>query len=184
MTATIITSAFGEPYADQIEPYAEMEPDAVVEAWKENLIETYRKDNFDFLKIIGEDNIPAGLNWEAFRNGKETSRTKRHLTYTVETYDYTGGAHGIGYEFNMNFDIRTGKLLLKEDIIKDGREGDEKVDLFEEKISPNSNFSLLEDGISFTFNRYDIAAYAYGIIDIFIPAEEIRPYTNPGLKLF
>jgi glycerol-3-phosphate O-acyltransferase len=42
------------------------------------------------------------------------------------------------------------------------------------EIYPNKNFHVDETGITYTFNEYEIAAYALGATSIQIPYEKIR----------
>ncbi len=46
--------------------------------------------------------------------------------------------------------------------------------LFEDHISFNDNFFVTGKGIGFINNPYEIAAYVYGEIRLFIPFSEIR----------
>ena len=72
------------------------------------------------------------------------------------------------------------KLLMKH--LNDGRTEDEAISLLVDEISPNGNFSVGENGVTFIFNQYEIAAYAFGVIEITIPADEIKPFLKPGMN--
>ncbi|MFA6034701.1 MAG: RsiV family protein, partial [Myxococcota bacterium] len=54
---------------------------------------------------------------------------------------------------------------LKEDVLQDG---DLKV------VKPNDNFFVTKGGVGFHFNIYEIACYAIGSFDAFIPFVELK----------
>jgi hypothetical protein len=51
--------------------------------------------------------------------------------------------------------------------------------LFENSIEPTNNFCITKKGILFLYNPYEIAAYAMGEIELFIPFEELKTVVNP-----
>ena len=51
--------------------------------------------------------------------------------------------------------------------------------LFENSVESTSNFCITPKGILFLYNPYEIAAYAYGEIELFIPFSEIKSVVNP-----
>ncbi|RYF79039.1 MAG: DUF3298 domain-containing protein, partial [Chitinophagaceae bacterium] len=54
--------------------------------------------------------------------------------------------------------------------------------LFENKIAPNDNFYITGKGIGFSYAPYEIAAYAYGEINLFIAFKDIEANLQPGFK--
>ncbi len=128
------------------------------------------------------------------------------LAYSVEQYVYMGGAHGIGTRFFYNYDITTGTLLREESLFAEGyrdklthllrhnlvmqteslhSDADlANSDYFQENIVPNNNFCIQSGGISWHFNPYDIAPYAYGDTDIFVSSEELKPLLREGVTLW
>lgn len=177
----------------------------VVNEWMRKSEEEYRTTNLGTYEKFMKDNPgarPMGFSWETKLEGEEGDTYRNIVTYKAETYMYTGGAHGSTSEMYYNFDINTGKLLNSEDVFAAGTEeeigkllmkhlnddnddaDDEKIVLSVDRIEPNGNFEIEEDGITFTFNQYEIAAYSYGAIDIFIPKREIKQYLAPGFKIY
>jgi hypothetical protein len=51
---------------------------------------------------------------------------------------------------------------------------------FSDTIKPADNFYITRDGIGFYYNQYDIAPYASGAFDIFIPFSELNDVLIKG----
>jgi hypothetical protein len=116
------------------------------------------------------------------------------MTIEFFTFEYGGGAHPLGGTSHLNFDLKTGKVLRLADILvangkakldKIGRriykgegyvEGLEDDDNF---FQPDGfklleNFSITPGGLRFYYNPYEIASYAEGPQEVFIPYEEME----------
>jgi len=112
------------------------------------------------------------------------------LTVYVHSYEYGGGAHGYGSSTYEVYDLRTGNTLKLSDILKTGQETKlrqllekqfrkqreipenqtlKEYGLYENFIKPNDNFYLDRSGIGFWYNPYEIAPYALGPSEIYIP---------------
>ena len=134
-------------------------------------------------------------NFEVSRSGEFNLACKsRHLqTFTGTDYDYTGGAHGytgIGHDV---FDMTTGEIVTEADLfVEDYEEAvadllaaslevyladmDEDPDMMFSMPEPNGNFAVSEEGITWTYNPYEIAPYSMGIIDLTVTWEDLKPY--------
>ena len=117
------------------------------------------------------------------------------ISYSVTVYEYTGGAHGGTSMINTTVDLESMLTLTEEDIFVPNcqhrladiivsqlmkehnltqREELIEIGFFNvDEIYPNNNFRLDEEGLYYTFNQYEIAPYVMGIIDVFIPYEEL-----------
>lgn len=196
IAAAITGTAFGNGYES-------LSPAEAMEAWADSLVAEYRESNLSLKEMLeknGDKGPFMGMNWEFSNSGTATGTFKDILGYKLVTYSYTGGAHGIMNETHMNFDLRSGKLLEQEDVfaegfekqtskllmkhLNDGKSDDGKISLLTDTIEPNGNFSIGEEGITFTYNQYEIAAYVFGVIDILIPADEIKPYLKTGMNIY
>lgn len=183
--------------------YLTMEPASAMEAWADSLTAEYRDSNLGTVRQLQEDGYEGpfmGMTWAFDKSGKVTGSFGGIIGYNTVSYSYTGGAHGGITEINLNFEESTGKLLEQEDIfaegfenpvgelllrhLNDGRDEESRISLLVDGIEPNGNFSIGPDGVTFTYNQYEIAAYVFGVIDILVPAKEIRPYIRPGLSLY
>ncbi|WP_321517291.1 DUF3298 domain-containing protein [uncultured Bacteroides sp.] len=131
------------------------------------------------------------------------------LVYRVDTYDYTGGAHGNHASLFLNFDLLTGKQIHLKNLFKEGYEKvltgllvaqlekDNKVTseaeleeigyFITEPLSPTENFLLNKDGFTFFYNVYEIAPYVMGTTTIKLPfsaVESLMKEGNPAEGLY
>lgn len=124
------------------------------------------------------------------------------VTIADFTYVYSGGAHGNYGTSYSSYDLVNKKQLKLADIFN--AEGKKKLSvllaksiraqfklkptapltevLFENKIAPNQNFYITGKGIGFSYNPYEIAAYAYGEINVFIPFKGLETSLLPPFK--
>lgn len=117
------------------------------------------------------------------------------LTYTIEGYKFTGGAHGSSWQTGLNFDLTNGNLLALHDFLNDKQiealppilreilcnkrgifEGDyyealTRLGYFPNEILPTENFRVYSDAIEFIYNPYEIGIYAVGLTTIKVPFE-------------
>lgn len=124
------------------------------------------------------------------------------INVSANVFVDTGGAHPHQWSQWLNFDFESGNLLTKDDIFLASAKADiermllDHLMLMQAEIYPDESLKTLEDlqqkgflqmtnmyipdnfllhkeGVSFLFNRYDIAPYSVGEIVIEIPYEEI-----------
>lgn len=118
-------------------------------------------------------------------------------SYAMDVYEYTGGAHGNRYLLIQNYDLETGDMVNEQDLFIDDYyeplktlllnaliaqtdNAESKRDLRRMGYSvadvvPNENFYVTREGITYVYNPYEIAPYAMGCIEIFLPWETVRP---------
>ncbi|HEY5500212.1 MAG TPA: RsiV family protein, partial [Bacteroidales bacterium] len=79
-------------------------------------------------------------------------------------------------------DLILKKIMLKHKVQK--AEDLEEIGFFDvTDINLNKNFYITKKGIVYTFNEYEIAAYALGTIEIMLSYEEISAFMIPGNPL-
>ncbi|MFA7287946.1 MAG: DUF3298 domain-containing protein [Melioribacteraceae bacterium] len=123
------------------------------------------------------------------------------FTYQITGYQFTGGAHGMTYLINYNFDATTGKQIELDQLFNHGsqetvRQYAEKYFRAKNNLMPNdnlesagfwfennkyelnNNFLIGKDSLSFLYNQYEIAAYAYGQFEVKIPYNDIKDIIN------
>ena len=124
------------------------------------------------------------------------------ITMQKELYTYSAGAahglHGVG---NYTIDRKSKDVISEGDLFIDGYEAElskvlqrallkslgrknaqevEKEDGFSITDLPsNDNFRLDAKGMTYTYNPYEIAPYAMGVIEFFVPYEEVRHLLRP-----
>jgi len=118
------------------------------------------------------------------------------LSYRVFVEFYTGDAQGKHAYNNHTLYLQTGEALKEQDIFIEGYQDElseiivhaiakdmdacnleelENRGYFNVKeIYPNNNFYVDEEGITYTYNEYEIAAYNIGKTDAKLPFDEIR----------
>ena len=116
------------------------------------------------------------------------------------SYAYTGGAHGNYGTAAASYDPRTGRHLRFEDVFRPGTDAqisavlDRAVrrtlripagealesELFVKKMPVSRNFFLTGSGVVFIYPPYEIASYAQGEIQVFVPAAEFQSVLVAG----
>jgi hypothetical protein len=175
-------------------------PEEVMEKYVRRYITDYRELEHDFVeetKIFGEK--PHQESWFAYyeMSSNEILYNRCNLlSYTVSVDYYTGGAHGEQGYSNFVIDLKTGDELSENDVFIENYQNElskiiveaiasdnnvadpaelESMGFFSvEEIYPNNNFYVDENGITYTFNKYEIAAYFVGKIDVTLPFDRIR----------
>jgi len=134
------------------------------------------------------------LPWEVNINGEVVLQSVNVITIAIDSYTFTGGAHGNGVITLLNFNPKTGGLYTKEDLIKNfgdlselvktyfkkelAKKGkDDSADYFfgnEFKLPDNIGFN--EEGVIFLYNTYEMSSFADGITEFTIPYNEISKF--------
>jgi hypothetical protein len=155
----------------------------------------------DFIAQVNEakKENPEYFNpWAIESVGKVENQNQKVICYTIDNYYNTGGAHPNIFLLYLNFNRETGNVFELKDLFKPGYEkklnklvdkqfrkdnklktnddltqkGD--INLFENKIEFNNNFAIEKDGLTFFYNRYEIAAYVFGPIVVTIPYKDLK----------
>lgn len=177
-----------------------------------NLIETetksYIKDykaEIDTMRMNGEladTGMHYMLNYENQLNSNAFYNDNGFVVLDIGSYGYYGGAHGIQGTSAICFDVKEKKVMVLEDILsidsltlqkiveknfkaRSGLKPNEPMTevLFENKLPANDNFYFTNKGLGFIYQPYEVAAYAFGIVNVFIPYNEVRQYLNPQFAL-
>ncbi len=133
------------------------------------------------------------VSYKAYGNGM-------YLTHRVDTYTYTGGAHG-GTTINAYTYNTQGKLIAPEDLFVDqaavtkfselvkrhamekNTDGMINTEWLAESAGPDvsnfSTFAINGSAIAIIFPQYSIAPYAAGIIEVSVPFSELQGILKP-----
>ncbi|TYO93294.1 stalk domain-containing protein [Desulfallas thermosapovorans] len=120
------------------------------------------------------------------------------LSLVVETYQYSGGAHGIAWRDYYNLDTKNGRQLSLQDLFKDdvdyvsilNGQIDKQIadqlnsgqgmyfegDMGFQSILENHPFYLKDDHIVICFGQYEIAPYAAGMPEFQLPLDSLSRY--------
>ena len=143
--------------------------------------------------------VPSMLNYAESNSISIIFNEKGLLSVGYGTYSYTGGAHGNHATMLVTYDLAQKKALTLNDIFLPKyektinkalvnavrRQFDLKANeplsnkLFGNSVESTKNFCVTSKGILFLYNPYEIAAYAYGEIELFIPFSEVKSVVNP-----
>jgi len=145
-----------------------------------------------FIEEMPEYNMP----WYEENTVMVEYSNENFICLSFANSSFMGGAHGMYSQDYTNVDLNTGEIITVESIFKeDSKEelnklvdkyfresekikelgGFEEAGLFDDKIEASEHFALLEDGILFFYNQYEIAPYAMGTFEFVIPYEDLKP---------
>lgn len=167
----------------------------------ETAIRLFGKGYTDLKQLYAEEATP----WEANVNGSVSFENKEILTIKLDSYLFTGGAHGYNTTHYLNFDKLNAIELNTEDLFKNTSDFERYVEtkfrlqedipsegdinstgfMFEtESFYLPQNIGYSKEGIQFFYEQYEIASYADGSIIITIPYSELKKYLviNPSQK--
>ena len=161
-----------------------------------DLESTYLED----VKDVEEEVVKGWYSYEETIESAIERYDKNLLVYRVNSYDYTGGPHGIYGSLYTNIDLHTLRVIQLKDLFKSDCEAelatlicqqlmkDMEVDNMEdlqelgygymEEITPTENFIIEKEGILFVYNIYEIAPYALGITSVLVPYDTLKPLLN------
>ena len=145
----------------------------------------------EYNEVAGE-NTDFVVPWEIETEGKVLYESDKVISIEISCYSFTGGAHPNSFSYFLNFDPSTGRVYTLKDWIKDTKAlstlADDyfrkakgfapKEDYFKAgyfwdgKFELPENFALLEEGIHFFYNTYEIGPYVLG------PSEFTIDYTT------
>ena len=151
------------------------------------------------------DEMPG---WEYEFNLLKDRETDKYVVFLSQDYVYLGGAHGgVTGRGGLTFDKKDGLLVEKtvdpasldaiQPLLRKGLTkyfSDEDMEIAQEELD---NYLFLEtgviplpawtpypseEGLVFTYQQYEIAAYAAGMPEFTVPYADILPYLTPEAK--
>ncbi len=137
---------------------------------------------------------PNATLWEVTINSEVVFQSINVITISIDSYTFTGGAHGNSVITLLNFDPETGNLYTQNEVFKKNNDFTELVEhyfktetatktndnsesyFFGEDFKLPENIGFKEDGVIFLYNTYELASYAEGITEFIIPYSEISKF--------
>jgi len=170
-------------------------PSGMLEYAKDLYFSNYRKANTDIYQ-------EGASSFEWFKNKAVRILYNENNLLSLEFFDYgsTGGAHGLSISKFAVIDLLSGEHLSLDTIFRDGYLNDlrdiltvqlrrqydiepgkdlREAGFFVEFLEPTDNFYLTKDGMGFYYNQYEVAPFATGPVDVFIPFRAIKRILNP-----
>lgn len=163
---------------------------------------TSRKEEMKVnVEEMKEDILEWGMPWAYSYDQSLRGWNTRYVSIGISEYEFSGGAHGNAFVYGSTWDISTGKeieidqlysfddqfvaalkgyckknLLIEQDFMDD--------EWFNSGLQEHdfSNFFLEPGGLSFPFQSYEIAPYAAGMPEVFIPFGELEEFELQLLK--
>jgi hypothetical protein len=167
------------------------QPEKLLDGMKQIYFENYLATN----EGIYNASMASSFNWQSLKFLHILLNGSHILTFYIDHYAFTGGAHGLQTRQFTVVNLWTGKEVELKDIFKENSEPElvsilsdkihemnhlptsqnlKDAGFFTDTVKPTDNFYITGEGIGFFYNQYDIAPYASGSIDVFIPYRELK----------
>lgn len=192
LQALFVLSYFGEAYEM-------LSPKEAAEKYTEDYIAMYKELEEYFEEELKQEDAETVGAWYGYfeTSDNEVIYNKGgFLSYIVSFENYTGGAHGAHAVTNHVINLETMTFLKEDDLFIENFEDSlaqllvneiaasnnlsdpkelEEIGYFSiDEIYPNDNFLIDEEGITYTFNEYEIAAYVVGITQVKLLYPQIK----------
>ncbi|WP_405208699.1 PdaC/SigV domain-containing protein [Aquimarina sp. LLG6339-5] len=159
----------------------------------EEALKNFNNSYQEIKKEFPEEIIP----YEASINCDISYQNKFILSVLIDSYIFTGGAHGSGNSNYINIDTKTGAIISHKKLLKDVNNFSiyvekvfrEKYDIPKEQsinstgfffdnntFSLPNNIGITETYIILFYNQYEISSYAEGPIELKLKKEEVADY--------
>lgn len=159
----------------------------------EDALQSFKNGYLELQQLY--DDEPTG--WEAKIEGTVSYEDEDFLTIVLDSYLFTGGAHGYSSNRFLNFDKNKGIELDNTELFKNA----ESFTVFAEKMfrekehipkdkSINAtgfmfeqdsfylpeNIGFTKEGLKLLYNPYEVGSYADGTIELVLPHTEVKKY--------
>jgi hypothetical protein len=163
-------------------------------------LDSSRAEILDEVKDQADSDLWDGDRFEYYHNDDVSIQYDENdiLVLRENTSEYTGGAHGMYGTLLQVLDLANNKVLKLRDVTtadsvtlehllemafrKDYhlKKTDSLSDLlFDNSLAANDNFYITRKGLGFLYNPYEVASFAAGIIEVFIPFKEMKGLLSP-----
>ena len=156
----------------------------------ENNLNNHFKLNYEeqlaYADSLYDDQINSDVFWsaEVKTSFNVVNDSSNILSILVDKYEYTGGAHGMTARTGMNIDLKSSKILILNDIIKENAEEKLIETINRVKLSYSHMYENVEDatelpsetGFYFKngylvifYHPYELSSFARGFVEFEIP---------------
>jgi hypothetical protein len=162
----------------------------------QHIASVYFNDYFEMNREAYNPEFSAAtFSWEKIFSFSVGRNNGNVLSLGFTTYAFTGGAHGMQVNTVQNFDLVTGKAIeladmvdtsnykeletiltnaLKKELNLQLQDSLSNHGFFVNSISPLANVWMLNEGLVFVYNPYEIAPYSFGSTKVSVPYTEIK----------
>ncbi|MEA4841441.1 MAG: DUF3298 domain-containing protein [Bacteroidales bacterium] len=193
---TILTDFFPDIEKDIIDP------EIAMKTYIKEYIKFY--DNSEDASSISDkrNSDQSDVAWWDHEKMIIRNNSENILSYTIESDQFTGGAHGGKNYLNTVINLKTGDRITEDDIFTEASrpliaeiilkkimekhqvskaEDLEQIGFFDiAEIGLNKNFYVTSEGIVYTYNEYEIAAYAVGTTEVLLSYKDVSGFMIPG----
>jgi len=176
------------------------DPIVLLNESRDMFFNNYRKANADLYQEGA-----ASFDWMKAKAVRIQYNEKQILSLEFYDHGYTGGAHGLSLSKFIVLSLNDGHKITLEEIfrpdfrndlrdilnsqIRDQYDISKNTDLRDagfwvEALDPSDNFYLNKDGIGFYYNQYEVAPFAMGPVDIFIPYHKLKRIMDPESEVY
>lgn len=192
--ATVVNSTLKKEVIKQLIYDDEIKVSTIEEA-----ISSFKNGFLELKKMYPDET----LGWEATIKGSVTYENKDVLSIQLETYLFTGGAHGYSVTRLLNFDKKKNSVLenweifndadgfehfaeikfkIQEDIPQNGSINSTGLMFENDEFYLPNNIGFTKNGVQLIYNQYEVASYADGPMTIILPYDEIKNYLAVAVK--
>ena len=179
---------------------AKGDPQQMLRESRDKFFRNYRKANTEIYQEGA-----TSFNWEKTKAVKIQYNEKQILSMEFYDYGYTGGAHGLSLSRFVVISLDDGQRITLDGIFREDYQNDlrdivnaqvrlqydlpresdlRNAGFFVENVDLSDNFYLNKDGIGFYYNQYEIAPFAMGPVDIFVPYYKMKRIMDPDGALY
>ena len=172
----------------------------IIEKHTQNYFDEYKAE-IDTMRMnndFADTGTHYTLNYVNELNTNALYNDKDFVVIEVGNYSYFGGAHGLEGKTAVCYNMKQKKQMQLGDVLSIDSASLQKIVeknfrarsgikpnqpmteiLFENNLPANDNFYFTNKGLGFIYQPYEVAAYAVGILYVFIPYTDLKPYLNP-----
>ncbi|MBT2160081.1 DUF3298 and DUF4163 domain-containing protein [Zobellia barbeyronii] len=186
--AESINTAIEEEIIETLNYDDELEATSIKDA-----VQSFSNGYWELKKLYPEE----ATSWEAKIEGKVSYENADFISVEINSYIFTGGAHGYSSQHFLNFDKNKAKELENWEIFKDRKDFEQFAEqkfrnqeqiplegpinstgfMFEsDMFYLPENIGFTEEGIKLLYNPYEVASYADGPIVLTLPFTDLKPY--------
>lgn len=162
-------------------------------------VSDFKKDNKEgFAEMAKDSESSPGYSLDVSYH--TTYADKNLISLLVWSYSYTGGAHGGSASTTFNYDLQSGRMLKLADLFQPNSGylktisaycitsltkelGDVDAEWLRTGAGPKAenykSWNVTPDGLQFTFDAYQVAAYAFGPQEVIVPYSALKAVIKP-----
>jgi len=181
--------------------FLQASPVAMMKDFEKEYFFNYKDANLE----IYDETKGASFDWSSVNSMSIVYNASYLLCVEYQKYAFTGGAHGMTNVSYDIIDLTNGKGLSYSDIFVDNAdsaltalltkkmlekyktksESDLKdIGFFVDSITPNQNVYVTGNGVGFKYASYELAPYSYGLPEVFLSFDEIKPLIRKGTPVY